>query len=232
MLPLASTGPPPGDLSRSGEATWCFFQGTQAAGVLATQRGLRTAAVLASPPPHALQEGQALGAKPSRHWGSLPPVPREGWGWGAGAPSLAKRPAQASLGRTRAPGVTGASRLHHPSLLPQCRPWTQAPRDTQQTAGREADTWLRTLLLPPPPGEAPSPGGTGKRGWETRGPQQGQGRRLASLVEWAAGHPSSRAHTQRNVPTEPDQGSDTKRSAPDLRLLTPHHPLSRPPGAA
>ena len=157
---------------------------------------------------------------------------REGWGWGVGVPSLAKHPAQTSLGRTRAPGVTGASRLHHPSLLPQRRPWTQAPRDTQQTAGREADAWLCTLLLPPPPGEAPSPGGTGKRGWETRGRQQGQGRRLGSLVEWAAGHPSSRAHSQRNAPTEPDQGSDTKRSAPDLRLLTPHYPLPHPPGAA
>lgn len=62
------------------------------------------------------------------------------------------------------------------------------------------------------------PGGTAKRGGETGGQQQGQRGRLGSLVEWATGHPSFRAHMQRNVPNELDQGqrhrasqgSDTK----------------------
>lgn len=166
----------PRDLSHSGQSPWCFSWGSWAAGVLAAQRGLRTAPDSALPPPHALQEGWALGARPSWH-----------------------------LGRLLPDTIT-------PGLLPQRRPWTQAPRDTEQRAGCEADTWLCPLLPPLPPG------GTGKRDWETRGQQQGQGGRLGSLVEWATGHPSSRAHTQRNVPNELDQGqrhrasqgSDTK----------------------
>lgn len=134
------------------------------------------------------------------HHGTRAPFPsplREGWGQGVRAPSL---------GRTRAPGVNGC----FPTPSPQPPPLapTLRPRGTRSKGLGMKQMPDFVPYCCPAPWRSTKPQRDREEGLGDQGRQQDQGGRLGSLVEWATGHPSSRAHTQRNVPIELDQGSD------------------------
>lgn len=168
------------------------------------------------------------------HHGTRAPFPsplREGWGQGVRAPSLAEGPAQASLGRTEAPGVNGCFPTPSPQPPPSAPTLDTGPEGHAAKGWHEADACLCTLLPPPPPGKAPSPSGTGKRGWETGGGSKGK---AGGWGPWLSGPPVTPPPGPTPRGTFPLRWvrAQTKRSAPECRLLTPRHPLPCPPGAA